>query len=163
MKNKKLIYVLLPAAVLIWGIILVKIIIRIKRPEKNILLNQTVGQPATDAIRKDSITLIANYRDPFLGDGNTQVKSSRKVVEPKDRAFKLRKESVQNIKWPEILYYGTITTKRDDQHTGLVRLGDNDFLIHKSDFIEDILFVEIFPDSIKVKYQGELKTIIIKH
>ncbi len=163
MKNKKLIYVLLPAAVLIWGLILVKIILRIKRPEKNIQRHQSIIQPGADAKQKDTICLIADYRDPFLGDGNTQVNSSRKVVEPKDRAFKLRKDPVQSVQWPEIVYNGTITNNRDDRHTGLVRLGDTDFLIHKGDLVKNILFVEIFPDSINVKYQGESKTIMKKH
>lgn len=162
MKNKKLIYVLLPAAVIIWGLILAKIIVRIRRPDMNIQMYQSVIQPAADTIRRDTIILIADYRDPFLGDGSTQVKPGRNVIEPKDKAFKLRKEPDQSIQWPEIIYNGAITNNRDDRHTGFIRMDGTEFLIHNGDKIEDILFVEIYQDSIKAKYQYESKTIMKK-
>lgn len=162
MKNKKLIYILLPAAVLIWGLILGKIIVRIRQPAKEFQMHKSPIQPGTDILSRDTITLIADYRDPFLGDGNIQVKPNRKVVEPKDRAFKLQKEPTRSVQWPEINYKGTITNNRDDQHTGLVRIEDADFLIHKGDMIKEIFFVEIYPDSVKAVYQNESKTIMKK-
>jgi hypothetical protein len=162
MKNKKLIYVLLPAAVLIWGFIILKIIVKVRQPVKEFQMQQSSIQPGTDILQRDTITLIADYRDPFLGDGNTQVKPNRKVVEPKDRAFKLQKEPTLSVQWPEVSYKGTITNNRDDQHTGLVRIEDADFLIHKGDMIKEIFFVEIYSDSIKAVFQNESKTIMKK-
>jgi hypothetical protein len=163
MKNKKIIYILLPAALIIWGLIIAKIIIRVKQPGKECKVSNTAIQSEPGIQQSDTITLIANYRDPFLSSFNKQYEPVRKTEIPQERAFKPKREPVRNIQWPEIIYNGTITNNRNDQNTALVRMEQQDLLIHKGDFIKGITFTEVYTDSLKVKYQNELKTIIRKY
>ena len=163
MKNKKLIYILLPAVIIIWALIFIKFFNGIKTPAESFNLRSNISNADTSKFWSDTIRLIADYRDPFL-PGNTLIETS-KTSEVKqnqvDRAFKPRRKELQqnSLNWPEINYPGIIYNNNKTKNTALVIIQQRNYLISEGDSVGDLFFTGVYIDSIAVKYKTEIRTI----
>ena len=99
MKNKKYIYFLIPAALFIWGGIGYRIVKTINpSTPKNISVN-AIGTFHPQTIQQlEPYTILANYRDPFLGTLTTG----------KPRLKKKKSKSKAKVLFPNIVYKGMI-------------------------------------------------------
>ena len=102
MKNKKIIYVLLPVVLIVWGYVGFSIFTFGEEEEE--IEPIRIDQIVTDKDQKPmSKTLALNYADPFLkGVRNTPVRV-RSV-----QKNKLATKKTDPVNWGEITYYGFI-------------------------------------------------------
>jgi hypothetical protein len=161
MKNKKLIYILLPLVLLIWGIIFYKIFTRIDisnndqasffKPEKS----DTIA-------KKDTFILIADYRDPFLDQpGFVNYKSEKENEELKLRTE--RSMPPPAIQFPDIKYNGLIINAKNKNKIGLFMLNNKYYILKEGETKEEVLITKLFKDSVFIQFEKHKKTIKINN
>lgn len=159
MRNRKLIFVLLPLAIFIWGLIFYKIFMYINGDHTKPALYQKGDSLPANPIFHDTITLIAHYRDPFLdvfeARGNT-VKSmkAQENIRKEDLFPQLRK-----VTWPDLIFRGIIVQKGSTQPTGLLVINGVNLLIKNGETYQNVRIHNIYSDSVIVFFQKERKTI----
>jgi hypothetical protein len=172
MKNKKLTYILLPAVALIWGLILYRVF---SHSDDDDMMMQNPVKPGLDNIemKRDSFAIVANYPDPFLGniqmydlskaDPEDLKESDMDEAGEKRKKMEAQKAKERNsntgIKWPNIRYGGIIRGLQTNRIVGLVKIGQQEYLMSEKDIGRDIEIIALTADSIVVAYQGERKTI----
>ena len=122
MKNKKTLYILIPAVLIIWGLIVYKIFSWSDDPGTDTLLpiaKKTL--PVTDSVDKSVIH--ANYPDPFLKDktykASGTVPAGNKVANVANSDSKKTTVVVKTppvAKWPKIRYDGLIINKNSGEN-----------------------------------------------
>ena len=148
MKSKKTTYLLLAAALIVWGIVLYKVLFP-KTAQKELRIPAPVAKNKTPD-KKDSLWL--NYRDPFLGN----IAISEKVsIEQKD--------FTANVSWEEktdkkpvgdLCYYGRITTH--NQTYCLICIGNEHHQMEQGDIRDGFKLTHIYEDSVYFEKQGEV-------
>lgn len=152
MKNKKFLYILLPAVLVIWGSIFYKIYTSVKGtdiPESLASMKNMKEEPQE---KEDTFSLLLNYRDPFLGKHGGVV--NRPAIKASDE-----KTKVQKIQWPNIIYHGFIKNKSTKKVLALLEINGRESNIAAGNTIEGVSVKKIFKDSIIVAFKGEKKTI----
>lgn len=162
MKNKKItIYLLLPVTVVIWGVVAFSIVGKLNGDKSQQVEYFREIQVTEDINLRDSIVLIANYRDPFLGNSATRKSQAPKVkTSLHEKAFTDKRKTQKPVQWPEIIYGGVIINTQQDKNTGLVKLDGKEYLVHVDEQINGIVFLSIYKDSIRVEYLKHRKTIV---
>ena len=162
MKNKKLIYILLPLVIIVWGLIVYRIFFEGKTKPENI---SSVAKPLIkESSKKEKSTykLIANYRDPFLSNIKQNVVSLEDKKEEKNVTssnLRRRRTTVSRTRWPEILYGGFIESDKDKKITILLSIKNRDYLAQQGDTVEHIFIKTFYADSLVVAYNDEEKTL----
>jgi hypothetical protein len=145
MKNKKLTYyVLIPAVLLIWGIIIYKI--SLKRDdfiESNIPSN--VSRNAKTPKENEGYQLISNYPDPFFHE-------SFQIEEESSDVQAVVKPKIEK-KWPAIRFDGYILNGNKIK-CHLTVNGEDKILQVQETILEDYVVSAITPDSIRINCQG---------
>lgn len=151
MKNKKMVYVLIPVVLLIWGYIGVKIF--------------TYGEEEVDAqpIRIDEIiagkeekpetkTLALNYPDPFLkGIRNT----SRK--RPDNIPKRSPQKKVIPVNWGSVTYNGFIKNQKNARKIALLNVNGKQYLAGKGEEFQQMSVVSIQQDSVLLEKESSRK------
>lgn len=106
MKNKKVTYLLLVLSVVIWGVAGWKVY-----KAFNVQVEQPVIKQNAKNIKKDSITLLLNYRDPFLG--------SYSITSALVDTVPLKKKTVSNVAPPKKVEPEAL----DIQFKGIMNIG----------------------------------------
>lgn len=158
MKNRKSIYLLLPLAIVVWGLIIYKIFTYIHGSKYTYSTQLLYSQSDSAQANPDTIKLIASYRDPFLG--NTSVVTPVNIS--KHNAGLTKEDffpQTNQVKWPDIIYNGLITGKQGNEKIGLVIINNRNYLVRRGEIREDALFSDPFPDSIVVFFQKQRRII----
>lgn len=149
-KNLKT-YLLLGIVLLIWGIIGFKVVKAIsKEPE------MPVVQPSKRVWRKtvkkkDTFTLLANYRDPFLGTlPVTKKKVVRQAVHKKPRVKR------------NIVYAGLVSQSKSGESMFFVSIDGRQHMISENQEIQGVKLVKGNEKSITVHYDGHAETILMQ-
>jgi hypothetical protein len=162
MKNKKAVYILLPAVMLIWGLIFYKIFTRVNTKKEAVNSSQNVISQDTSRIVRDTFMIYADYEDIFLKEipqNNRSKKESNKKKEDK-RNFQRRRRIVANrTRWPEIHYKGLIKRRQDNGCIVLIEINNKKCLFHKGDTIHHIYLKRFTKDSVRVIYKNEERSI----
>ncbi len=146
MKNNKLTYYLLiPAVMIIWGIIIYKIVVR--NDDRKVSETRINAPKKGKAVNENEIyQLINNYSDPFFGEHPqlNEVSSSdrQEVVKPKVEK-----------KWPVIRFDGYILNGNKIK-CHLTVSGEDKILQVNEKVIEDYIVSAITPDSVKINCEG---------
>lgn len=144
MKNKKLTYyVLIPAVIIIWGIIIYKIRVKDDDNAKLAALANT-HKKEKSVSEKDVYQLINNYADPFISELH-QTKEAL-ILDLNDAA----KPKIEN-KWPEIRFNGYVLNgKKMKCH--LTINGEDKILQEHDSILKDCIVSAITSDSVKIIY-----------
>ena len=126
MKNKKNIYILVPAVLLVWGILGYRIFSTIK---PTINTQQTITAimlfKTTTLEENTQFTINTNYRDPFLGKlPKKQAIKSKKVQKPIVKTPK--------IPFPTITYKGLVSGKKNKSQVFLISINGQQYFFKKS-------------------------------
>lgn len=151
MKNKNKTYLLLAVVLVVWGILGIKIVGAIN-PEPNEDLTAVITEKfVPKAIKeRDTFSIVANYRDPFLGTlPKGTLKKKQKRVAPKKE------------KLPEktILYSGSIMDAQTKKRIFFVSINGQQHMFSRNDAVDEVRLVSGNTNWIKVRYQGKTKTI----
>ncbi len=151
MKNKKyMTYILLAASVLIWGTIAWRFYNAFKK--EPIIVEETRIKPFVK--KKDSVELLLNYNDPFLG--KLEQTSLQNEVDAKDNFDDLNQFIPPDE--PEIVY-GPAFKFKGILKVGKILYGLLDFegetiMVSRRDKVGDFYIVSITSDKMVVRRQG---------
>lgn len=158
LKNKKTLYILVPLVVLIWGMIGFRIWAGFNNDTTNYLLEPTYSEPITEILAVDTFSIIANYRDPFLG----------KIQAPKPKPIKTKKKPTPVIKklepilrWPTIIYGGMIKNQKTSKLIAMIKINGRDNLMSVGNVVSEVRLVKVYPDSIEVAL-GKAEKVVLK-
>lgn len=158
LKNKKALYVLVPVVLIIWGMIGYRIYKGMSDDTPDFLVEQTNMQPIVEMLEPDTFSIIAEYRDPFLG----------KIRSPKPRVNQTKKKPVQVKKkpepvliWPSITYGGMIKNQKTNKLIAMVKINGKDNLMAVGNVVSEVRLVKVYPDSIKVAL-GKVEKMVVK-
>ncbi len=153
MKKNTKTYLLLAVVLGIWGIIGYKVFNTIApEPEQNTLAAVTKFTPK--AIKeKDTFSIIADYRDPFLGT----IKKNKKVKKLKKPVVK--KETLPEIK---VLYTGHIMDDTTNEKIFFVSINGKQELMTIGTSINKVTLLSGSKTKIKVKVRKKVSTILLQ-
>lgn len=155
MKNKKLIYILLPLVIIVWGTIFYKIFYNTSREEE--LTDEILPQKNIAATTvSDTFSIIANYRDPFLG---IIVHNENNVNEAPKQKVLSQPKIEQVVQWPNIVYGGMIKNQQSTKQLALVKINGKENIIKAGEMVGTIELVKIYKDSVEVKMGKERKVV----
>lgn len=156
MKNKKLIYVLLPLVILIWGTIFYKIFFSASPEEE--LAEGTINPQKIIAAASvaDTFSIVASYRDPFLGNAVYSENTDNETPKPKMVPAPKIEQAVQ---WPAIIYGGMIKNQQSTRQLALVKINGKENILKAGEMVGTIELAKIYKDSIEVKMGKEKKVV----
>jgi hypothetical protein len=163
MKNKKLIYILLPLVIIVWALVIYRIFFVGQTIPENITTTAKPLIKDSNKEERNTYKLIANYRDPFLGGIKqliieTEDKETENNIENSN--LRRRRTNLSRVRWPEISYGGFIEGDRDRKTTILLKISNRDYLVHEGDTIDQIFIKAFYTDSLIVIYNEEEKTLL---
>lgn len=158
MKNKKLIYILIPLVMLVWGLIFYKIYLKIKGPADDDIKIYSVGKEIIVDNQVDTIKLMLYYRDPFLSYSFHLV--SRRTPGFGSSLLNSDKKKKPDFIWPEIKYDGMIVNSKTKRKTGLINFEKSSLLVQEGDLVKGYKIVKLFADSVIISYSKNKKTFI---
>ena len=167
MKNKKLLYILVPSFILVWGLVVLRIINFFGPEEGTVLRNNKSFVTKNDTVIKTDFKLIASYADPFLKD-NKQLHTSPVLrsapadlpVRSDARTMIASPPAKKAVSWPAINYGGIIVNKKNERKTALLSINNSQFIVSPGNTLQSITIEAVYPDSIKLIYGEEAKTFI---
>jgi hypothetical protein len=152
MKNKKSLYILIPAVLLVWGLILYKIYAHFDTGYEIHNISKGLTNSGNNYLAKsEDYRLIVNYPDPFLGGiTNTDiVRSPLNVI------------SKKSIVWPEIKIGGFIENKKNKKIKIWVMINSTSFLMETGDANNNVKLTRILSDSVQFEFSGFRKYFMI--
>ena len=147
MKNKKLIYLMLALAVIIWGLVIWEV-----SPVVSGAGPQIVHEPVPPApeVKPDTFELLLNYRDPFF----EQPQSSG---EKKNNISAVYEEEAKS---PDFTYQGMIRTGK--KTFGVICRNSEEILITRGDRIEDFIIVKYDAEELVARRKGNTYNLSIE-
>lgn len=150
MKNRKsTTSVLLLLCIVVWGTIGWKVFSNLN--DSPVLVAQ-IAKPVM-AIRKDSIRLLLNYRDPFLGDYLMEDSSRTEVVQEAAYVNPEPNLGFEQETPPDFQYKGTIRIGKTSQ--AIVARQDENILLNVRDKIGEFVVLNISEEILTVSRAGK--------
>jgi type II secretory pathway component PulC len=153
MKNKKLLYILIPGTLLIWGMIIYKIFNTV-HAEENTVAQHAELITTDDEIKSDTFSIHPVYRDPFLRKKN-------KINNPGSgqAATKITKPKIVPvvIAWPKIIYSGIIKNQKSNKQLALIEINGQSNMMKVGEEVYGVQLLKVFKDSIEVGFLKEKK------
>lgn len=163
MKNKKLLIILIPATLLLWGMIIYKIFSVASGGDDIGQVQGTVSVVNNDNnALTDTFSINPTYRDPFLGKTNKTAtiaivgsSNSKPISTPKPIAT-----NPINKTFPNIIYGGLIKNKQSNKQLVLIQINGQSNIMKIGDIVNEVELTKVFRDSIEVKFKKEKKFIL---
>lgn len=164
MKDKKSLYILLPAAAALWGYIIYLVVSGMGGG------NDTIIQAAPPIVTTDTLTfgqdsfaLSLSYSDPFLKK-QKPIKTAAPTTSPANSAPKKPKPPKKpvednTINWPPLTYGGSISGMGSKKEVIILIVGSDEFLVKEGDEVKGVKVNHIAPNAIGLEYKGATKTI----
>lgn len=151
MKNKKLLYVLIPLAALIWGMIMRQVFSYKQGSEQNITL--TVSSPESEIRDTTRYVVEGGYRDPFLRSGQLTTSNTPATKQNKIRAIKVN-EANSLVTPSGIVYRGVISGI--SVKIGLLEYNKQKMLVKEKESLGDYQVVHVGEDSLRIIYHDKI-------
>jgi len=153
LKKNNRTYLLLAVVIGIWGIIGFKII-KASNPYPKLVVQMTSNEifEPKQVKKRDTFSIAANYRDPFLGT----------VHAPKKMRKTTSKVVKKQVPDKVISYTGFITDKASKQKVFFVTIEGQQQMMGLNDTFKDVKLIRGTKDKIKVRYNGKTQNIAIK-
>jgi hypothetical protein len=162
MKNKKLLYILIPAVGLIWGLVIYTILTSVRGSnelsEAGIIIPDISG---TDTLMH-SYELLANYRDPFLR--YSAVVRENKETTPAVKPGNVRNQretasqQLRRVIWPGIEYRGLILS--EGRNVALLRINNSNVIMSEGQSRNEVKLLKMYADSVQLSLGTETKYIV---
>lgn len=104
----------------------------------------------------EEYSLMLNYGDPFgtKPDKNTINRLSQKKPFEITRIRRRHKNNITNIIAKEVSLVGTINTQDNIYNRCILKLEEKEYVLRQGDYLQDLLVLEIFHDSIIIDHKG---------
>lgn len=159
LKNKKLLYVLLPLLVIIWGLIFYRIFSSLNSSDEKYKLqtSKNIFSSKDNAV-SDTFSIVNNYRDPFLGKTIT-ADVNKSVVVQRIKPAPIESVVKQPLEWPAIIYGGMIKNQKSNKQFVLLQINGQANVMKQGDVKNGVELLVIFKDSIQVSFKKEIRII----
>lgn len=162
MKNKKSLYILLPAAAGLWAYIIYLVVSGMGNSNDFMPSN---AQPMvfSDSLVKgqDTFRLSLAYNDPFLKKIKAYSPSERaskpETLTPKPKAQPKPKQP--SVSWPTITYGGSIAGGGGKKEVIILIIGSQEEIGKEGDVLRGVKILQIDPNVIDLEYKGDIKKI----
>ena len=148
---------MLPIVILVWGFVFFQLFGSFftspnyaKEKENTII--------SIEEVKKDTFLIVADYRDPFLGNRA----QSKKIGNSNNQARKISRKIAakkSDKPWPSLAYNGMIKNNNSKRRVGIIKLNGKEYLIKEKDIVEDVTILNISKNFVKLRFQREIKTI----
>lgn len=146
MKNRKLLYFLLPAVAVIWGVIIYRVISFLSHDAREQIISEKSSKNRNSSAISDTFSLLLKYPDPFgltsVGGQGTQLKTNK-----------------QSPLWPSVTFYGAISTGNGQARFASVRINGNEAIMKRGDTFGGIKLLAVKGSGIRVSYKGMVRDI----
>lgn len=156
-QKKKIIYILMPIVILVWGFVFYQLYgyffstPSYANTEEKTIIN-------IDEIKKDTFSIVANYRDPFLSQKKIQTTNHQVAV--KTNGLTTKKNSAPTVlKLPSIQYKGMIKNNNSEKRVAIVNIDGKERIVKEGTTLNELKVVKIEKETITVSFQDEQKTI----
>lgn len=153
---------LIPLVVGLWGLIAYRMISFGNEPDAIPVASFTPLPDDVGELTNDTVELLANYRDPFLGkvwsprkSGAASNSAATGTIKPK--SVKKPKTPPPVTVWPAIEYRGQISSSKGGRFAVLT-IDEKELLLKENQEARDVTIHKIYKDSVILKYQKETKT-----
>jgi hypothetical protein len=159
MKNRKTAYIMVPIVLAIWGMIGWKVYAAMKGKDDQILA-QVTGEKIKTTVEKisDTISLIADYRDPFLGksivikDSKFEIRNSKKEL-----AVKVPVKEKIALAWPKVVYHGLIKRTTDQKTVGFLNVNGRSYFVKGGEAAGEVNVGKLWKDSVEIVFGKDKK------
>lgn len=171
MKNKKLLYILVPVNILVWGLIGYRIYVYTNESPEYTFEEGTTDSLSVQTLVTDSFTLLCDYSDPFLGRTGSffsdffessyeEMETDFIESENNPRNNSSNDNKAQTLKWPSLQYGGLVENARSEKKVGIMQINGSKYLVEEKQVYNNVLIRTLFKDSVQLVYSGNPKTII---
>ena len=152
MKNKKNLYILLPAVIVVWGLLIYKIIGGLNPSEKQAKATESIGQfKPKRPEQTTSFSINADYRDPFLGT----FENKKRIVMKSKNAPIVQKVSVP---FPSIVYKGIVSPIGKKEKVFLITVNGQQQMFKRSTVFNEVKLLNGNAREITVLFQKQKQT-----
>lgn len=152
MKNKKKIYVLLFAVILIWGILGYKILKGLNPLTSTNSKANTNREFYPKSIKQiHSYKLIANYRDPFLGKLVQKLAANTTKTKPSP-------SQLPATPFPAIVYKGLIAPANKEEQVFLISIEGQQFFFKKNTTYNGVQLLKGNAQEVVLQFQNHRKS-----
>jgi hypothetical protein len=151
LKSKKSTYILIPMVIIVWGILFWKIFVGTGSNKTSIIRKKQL--PVLSNI-KDTVVVPppkCNYPDPFLKPLGQSLKSSVPEKEEED----VNKVLNRVVRWPRIEFLGTVKSRKSHSPLGVMKIGNDEYLVREGNEQMNIKVFYISVDSIGLELQRD--------
>ena len=154
MKSKKKTYILLVVVLIIWALVIYQFF-SLRQPQTAAIASTISYELKPLQIKqRDTFSIKANYRDPFLGGlYNPQTEKSAVNRHPK--------KVKPAVLWPEIIYKGIVSDSKDRKKVFMVLINGTPHFMKEKDIQIGVKLTSGNRKFIKVAYQGEQRDVFI--
>lgn len=154
MKSKKSIYLLLPLVLGIWGLVGYRVY-KMTRPDNSFALNPVYKDRDSNEFNyQQRISLLLQYADPFLKEipdaTSEQVQNEFAALFTTNPAPEKPK-----LVWPEISFKGVLSG--NERRLAVLEVDKKRYLAATGDSILQLQVMKLYPDSIILEYNHEIK------
>lgn len=155
MKNKKNIYILLPAVLIIWGLLIYKVVRGIKPSSPNVTIPETTQAYNLKSIKEpEPFTIKADYRDPFLG--TMEKKKEVKTTKPKAPIVKKEQQP-----FPTIVYKGVVSPKGNGDEVFMILVNTQQYLFKKNEIHGNVKLIKGDNERVVLRFQNQQQTFLL--
>jgi len=158
MKNRKLLYILIPATAIIWGAIAWNIIRSLKGPADDQQEHYLPFSKNVSDTIEDGYTLLADYHDPFgteYARPKVPVQDKTKIQTRNASTIRRRTTRTQRIQWPNVEYLGVIMNEK--QKVALLKIESVNIIMKTGEVSKELKLLKIYDDSVKLEFCDEKK------
>jgi hypothetical protein len=158
MNKKRLNIILVPLAVILWIVIVMKIVsfTKPKHSDDNIYLPGTVH--LEDAGTVDTLSLLLNYPDPFNHSISNSSYVDNNIVKPRNIPSDFFARPPE-IPLPDIAFKGVIETDKNEKKVGLLIVNGRSVLVSETDTVAGLKIMDCWSDSVRLKFNGMMFTV----
>lgn len=156
MTKKTKTYLLLIVVVIIWGILIFKVVDALKGSNDDIISSNFKPEPFNFNYqkKKDTFTLIANYRDPFLGDVSEKENRQRRSKTP-------IKTKQPEEPLPLITYSGYMTDPINKERVFFININNQQHMLKCNETVENVKIISGNDRNIVLRFGNQKITIPI--
>ena len=146
-------YVLLPLVLLVWGMVGYSLMAgKGKRAPVITPVNTLIKE--TGPSNAETFSIVADYRDPFLGK-----MPSRKPKVKKKRVSKPKAPPPPPVNWSFISYQGMVQNQKSGDTRAILTINSSGQLMKTGDVQHEVELLKIHKDSVEVRFQRTNKYI----
>lgn len=153
MKNKKNLYILLPAVLIVWSLVIYRFF---KGLNPNTATSNAIEQVAYFKPKKiqESKPFIVNldYRDPFLG---TVQQKKKRITRHK---LPTKKTEATEIPFPSIVYKGIVSPKGKNEKVFLISVNGQQHLFKLKTGFNDVKLLRGNTKEVTLQFKGKKQT-----